>query len=48
MDLFGFAEIRKNPLRDHMISKLWREVELLRQISHVSVLNQIRVDADCD
>ena len=48
MDSCGFAEIRKNPLRDDMISKLWREVELLRPISHVSVPNHLRVDTDGD
>lgn len=46
VDSFGFPEIRKNPLRDNMISKLWREVELLRLISHVSVMSFLRIDAD--
>lgn len=47
MDSFGFAEIRKNPLRNTMTSKLWREVELLKSISHVSFPDHLRVDAYC-
>lgn len=45
---FRFAEIRKNPLRHNMIEKLWREVELLKSISHVSVLNHLRLNANYD